>query len=731
MRHFITMLNKGRGWCVFFCLILSVQTLFAQSVNTDMEIARSRLLDLVQENARISEADAERWVDTLKSDGTWPDLDYDRNERGSWPSQTHWRRIRDLSLLLQSGSVEGDQAVRYQEAIRRAIGYWIEASPVAVNWWFNCIGVPLEMGPTLLALGGTLDNEVRVRLLDLMNHPPKIDFILAVDDGAYAQSATGQNLVWLAWIQMMMGLAAENEGWILNAVGEVSDEVVITTAEGIQPDYSFHQHGAQYYAGGYGMSFIRSIGDIITVVHGTDYSLSSEAESVFLDYLLEGQRWIVRGRNVIFHAKGREIARPFSGTSSLGVVAGRMADVGFPRTDELRRLAESVEQERPVSDLNGVRVFYRSDVAIQQNEAFSISVRGTSYRLVAGESGNGENLLGQFLAHGAHAILLQGDEYGNVFPLWDWRKIPGGLIAEDAGLSLFDWGNDKPNQSGFVGGVSSGPSGCFGYDYDFDGTRAKRSWFLTDGGLIQLVADVSDREGRQLVQTLNQCRADGPVRYRTASAIETETEPFSYSGPLRAVEHAGVGYVFPNARTVHLEAETRTGTWQTINLNGSAEPMREDIFSLAFELTPDDHNGTHFFILPGGLSGIEGAERAIERWSVLRNDSECQAIHDLERDEVLANFYAKGRVTLSDGFHMNVRQPCSVILQLSDEGMVIHAADPTKSLAKLHLSLNVGYSGLDGQIDGGPGYTHIDVDLPEGIYRGLMIEPVVLELIAR
>ena len=698
------------SWLILFLVALPAWAVCADPVKTDLEVARSRLLAVVRADARISAADCDRWVNTLASDGSWPDLDYDDDRRSGWAPRMHWRRIRDLSFQSATGQVSDDPMPDAGPVIERAIRFWIDEPPVCTNWWYNAIGIPLEMGPALLALGTELDARLRDGVIDLMNHPPG-GSSLAVDDGAYSQTATGQNLVWLAWIQLMMGLASENEAWILNASRQVSDVVVVTTEEGIQPDFSFHQHGPQYYSGGYGLSFTKSVGDIITVVHGTEFSLSKAAETVFLEFVLGGQGWIARGDALIFHSRGREIARPFRGPSVLGKVAGSLAEVGMPRSDELRRLSESVRGDLPWSDLDGVKMFYRSDVAIQQNRRFSISVRGTSFRLRGGESGNGENILGQYLAHGAHAILRHGAEYQDVFPLWDWRRIPGGLIAADAELSLFDWGMGKPVRSGFVGGVSTGSSACFGYDYDFEGTRAKRSWFLTDEGMIQLVADVSDREGRDLVQTLNQCRAIGPVSYLTGEGIVTAPQSLDFNDSLSSVEHDGVGYVFPESRKVRLEVETRVGSWRTINLTGSDTPISDDVFSLSFDLAPDDHEGYHYFVLPGALSDIEGSAEAVRRWKIIRNDADCQAIHDTRENELLAVFYAQGRVTLENGFSLRVRQPCTVILEFGAEGLVIHAADPTKSLDRIALSV----SG-----------SRLDLDLPQGSLRGKAIEPVRL-----
>ncbi|EOR94162.1 hypothetical protein ADIARSV_2657 [Arcticibacter svalbardensis MN12-7] len=41
------------------------------------------------------------------------------------------------------------------------------------------------------------------------------------------------------------------------------------------------------------------------------------------------------------------------------------------------------------------------------------------------ESLNNENLLPNWLPFGATAIIRTGDEYYNIFGVWDWTKIPG------------------------------------------------------------------------------------------------------------------------------------------------------------------------------------------------------------------------------------------------------------------------------------------------------------------
>lgn len=53
------------------------------------------------------------------------------------------------------------------------------------------------------------------------------------------------------------------------------------------------------------------------------------------------------------------------------------------------------------------------------------SVKMASDRVVGVEMMNGDNMKGFYMADGATYIYQDGDEYLDIFPLWDWRKLPG------------------------------------------------------------------------------------------------------------------------------------------------------------------------------------------------------------------------------------------------------------------------------------------------------------------
>ena len=65
---------------------------------------------------------------------------------------------------------------------------------------------------------------------------------------------TGQNKVWLAGNVLIRGLLLNDAELIKEARENICSEIVLGQKEGIQPDWSFHQHGPQQQFGNYGLS---------------------------------------------------------------------------------------------------------------------------------------------------------------------------------------------------------------------------------------------------------------------------------------------------------------------------------------------------------------------------------------------------------------------------------------------------------------------------------------------
>ena len=75
--------------------------------------------------------------------------------------------------------------------------------------------------------------------------------------------------------------------------------------------------------------------------------------------------------------------------------------------------------------LTGDKHFWRSDMSVHRASSWYSSIRMSSERVKAAEALNNENLKGYYVGDGATYIMVDGNEYDNIFPVWNWRKLPG------------------------------------------------------------------------------------------------------------------------------------------------------------------------------------------------------------------------------------------------------------------------------------------------------------------
>ena len=80
---------------------------------------------------------------------------------------------------------------------------------------------------------------------------------------------------------------------------------------------------------------------------------------------------------------------------------------------------------------------------------------------------------------GSNFISLTGKEYFNIYPVWDWQKIPGTTVVQKPELP--HWKEiAKKGLTDFVGGVSDGEYGAAAFDFAsaHDPLKARKAWFF-------------------------------------------------------------------------------------------------------------------------------------------------------------------------------------------------------------------------------------------------------------
>ncbi|HEX9161466.1 MAG TPA: hypothetical protein VF980_07130, partial [Thermoanaerobaculia bacterium] len=272
----------------------------------------------------------------LMSDGSWSDINYNETPSGSW---SPWDHVRRLTVMVKAYKTPGQPyyqdpqlLVDIQSALRYVNTFYGPNDLPNGNWWFWTMGIPLDLAPQLVLMRGDIDQKTYD---DLVN-----DIYLRIGSnpsvrGIVGPTPTGENLVWSAFTHLCLGLLKDDP----TILGQVRDAMAAVTApslaEGIQPDSSFHQHGAQLYTGGYGGSFANDVGKYAMITRGTAFGLPPQSLAAFADYVADGIAWSLYGNYFDVSVISREVAnRSFSGFNGIAALV-QSAQFDSPRVAEI------------------------------------------------------------------------------------------------------------------------------------------------------------------------------------------------------------------------------------------------------------------------------------------------------------------------------------------------------------------------------------------------------------
>jgi chondroitin AC lyase len=220
---------------------------------------------------------------------------------------------------------------------------------------------------------------------------------------------------------------------------------------------------------------------------------------------------MIRGGVFDYSVVGREIVR--SGKSARGIetTADRLAQLGSPRRQELADFAARLRGDRSVAPLAGNRHFWKADYMAHHRIGYFASARMFSTRMANTDSfTNGEGRQSHHIADGAAFLYRNGDEYRDIFPVWDWRKVPGTTVEQVPAL-LEPRLVRSMGETCFAGGVSDGIHGMAAMDLARDSLAAKKAWFYFDDEFVCLGAGITCDSSNSVCTSVNQCLRSGDV----------------------------------------------------------------------------------------------------------------------------------------------------------------------------------------------------------------------------
>jgi chondroitin AC lyase len=607
----------------------------------------------------------------LNENGTWSDVDYPSITRGYWSPRHHLSRLLEIAKAYQMPGNEFYQNKEVSTKIHAALNHWLNNDFQSPNWWHPVIGTPILLNPILILMEPELSKEQLEKAMPILNR--------------CEIGRTGQNKVWQSGNVLFTSLLVRDIEMVKKAAESIQEELVVSTGEGVQPDWSYHQHGPQLQFGNYGLSYVGDMIKWIAILRGTPFKFDENKVSILRNYLLQGQQWVTWKNEMDISACGRQIGpdRPQSKAESLSNSFLKMQklDPDF---------AEDYKRANQYENLIGNKHFWRSDIQIQRNPEYYFSVKMSSNRVIGSESCNSENLQGYYLGDGASYLYQTGKEYKNIFPYWDWKKVPGTTTLQDEEPLPVLTSRGYRIPSDFVGGVSDGEIGIVALDYNRLGLGARKSWFMFDDKIICLGAGVNSETDLPVTTSVNQSYFNGNALIKTSNGEKISGEVENLNNPAWIL-HDNIGYVFPNGGNLRLETKKVSGAWTDVTKLLSDEVISANIFKLWFEhgTNPADESYNYILVPNASKDELESLEKELP----------FEIINSKNRQEVIATdnlmagvvFYNAGKSEAFGGIETD--QPCLVMIKQQDSGIQVSVSEPTQKLNELNLILNGEYSG--------------------------------------
>ncbi len=690
---------------------LQAQVLPARPVQEDRDVQtvkqrlRHALLSPNSETRQAVQREALSFHESLRADGSWAVLDYGDAERNQWKSSAHLTRVLTLAKAHRASDVAEAQRAAFKASLMSSLDFWLRNDFQNPNWWHNQIGVPSVIGNIMLLVGDDAS-------------PAQFDKTISMLKRSTLKDMTGANLVWMARNQIVRGCLENAPAVVAEAFDAMWNEIRVADpkGEGIQIDWSFHQHGPVLYNGGYGASFSSDCAQFIAYARGTRFAIPEVRLRLFENFILEGQQWMVRGPVYDYGVTGREITRANRNAADLKRVTEILSAEPGLRRSELENFNARLEGSEAAPMLTGNRHFWMSDFMTHHRPAYSTSARMFSTRTFNTDAYiNGEGKKSHHLADGATYLFRRGDEYKDIFPVWDWQRVPGTTVEQIA-APLDPKKMHSKGKTPFVGGVSDGTYGAAAMQLERESLTARKAWFYFDEEFVCLGAGISATSDNVVLTSLNQALLNGEVR---VSGQITPLARGEHDLPAANwVWHDSIGYVFPRPARVHIKNEAQQGSWAEIG-SGSKAPISRDVFSVWLDHGTRPTDATYQYIVVPGITPQALAARVANGPSaieILSNTPLLQAVRHRGSNGVQAVFHQAGTLSAGRGWTVRVDQPCLVLLREVAGGIQVAVSDPHNQALEVNLQIDRAVDG-EGSTSIAEG-SRLHFDLPDGAQAG-------------
>jgi chondroitin AC lyase len=425
----------------------------------------------------------------------------------------HLERILQMAVAY---STPGNAAFESEAMLKGALQgltLWYQGNHYDAGWWFNDIGYQLRVGPIAVLLRPRLSQDLIGKMSVELRRP--------------VSAATGENLMWYGQ-KILWSAVLNNSTTEMATAKKLVDETLVAgpgPAEGLKSDWSFFQHGPWLATLNYGFEYIRDMSFWMYHMRGLSFGFTPAQVKTFSAYFLDGIQWGIHKGYLDYTCTARYVVRGgwLDQRNGLARYIGFMKAADPSRAAEYDRFLASLQPGGPGS-VSGNRHFWIGEYHSHRREGYFIGLKIASSRTDIPESLPPENIHGFYQGVGAMNLAVDGNEYYNIAPQWDWALIPGTTAPHKNPAP--DPGNRKSVNT-FAGGASDSTYGVVGYDMIWDGVTGRKSWFFFDDQFValgrQYHPEPDFQEGRRAGGIRG--RSGNPNGWRIANARQSQVDP--------------------------------------------------------------------------------------------------------------------------------------------------------------------------------------------------------------
>lgn len=683
---------------------------------TDIETIKSRIVaDLLE--GPVNAEEVRKLVSTLKSDGTWPGINYKDVSRTGFQHKDHLQNMFEMSRAFRKDGSPLKNNETLKKAIGLALDFWIANDFICDNWWWNEMGTPNLMINTLLLMQGNLTEQQQ-----------KEGLRIAGRANLYGVGARpGGDLIAIGAMLGKQALFKNDEKTLDTVVKLMASEIKITTGRGLQPDMSFHHRVDNVISTlTYGTNYVASFAYWAVKIKGTKFDLPDTAAKLLIDYYIDGI-----SQSMIYReypdpgAENRDLTRKGALNKASTAIAENLRSISSYRSKELDEIIQ-VRKGKLKPSFTKDRFFWHSSYLTHQRPAYFASVRMHSSRANnMEEPHNEEGVLNHHFGDGSSFISISGREYVDVFPVWDWQKIPGTTVVQKPELPPFKQ-IAKKGLTDFSGAATDGiyTVGAFDFASVHDALKAKKAWFFFDKEYVCLGTAINSTSEYPVVTTLNQVLLKTNVDVGSNSGVKTLNKGEHDLKDVSWILQDGVAYIFPKAVPVKILNNTVTGNWRRINHQAWAteEPVQQNIFAAWIEhgTKPQDKDYA-YIIVPNSTKSSTASYTKNPGVQVLVNNPDVQAVTNKQLGITQSVFYQPGIIELENKSSLEAKSPCIVLLKTKGKNIIqITVSDPTQKLKHVELVVTgkVMINDKRASVSTEAGRTLITVTMPTEGYAG-------------